>query len=76
MKKFMGLTVVEAQKALEKAFDKVEYREEKTEYTDGTYDIEYGFYVLDDNADEGYYIYVEDGITDDWTSMWPWQMGF
>ena len=76
MKKFMGLTVAEAQKALEKAFDKVAYKEEKVEYTDGTYDIETGFYVLDDHSDTGYYIYVEDGLTDDWASMWPWEMDF
>lgn len=76
MKKFLGLTVEQAQVELAKAFDHVAYKEERIDYTDGTFDMEYGFYVLDDHADFGFYFYVEDGVLDDWTDMWSWEMDF
>ena len=74
MKKFLGLSVEQAQEVLAQSFDKVAYKEERYDYTDGTFDIERGFYVLDKYSDYGYYFYVEDGKIDDWTSVWSWEI--
>jgi len=74
MKKFLGLSVEQAQEVLAQSFDKVAYKEERYDYTDGTFDVERGFYVLDEYSDYGYYFYVEDGKIDDWTSVGSWEM--